>query len=133
MEEVSRALRRWRRSMTSYTSPSSRRNNKVSSSTSMTTTAAIESSSKSDGYSGKVGGKKLKSESLRQRINRHNNAVGMQVDIKLANKVSTKSYFLKKRDIKIDDRIAPLQKLNNFLPALGTFIPTELLTVLSRN
>ena len=78
MEEVSRALRRWRRSLASYTSPNSRRNNKGYSSTSKTT--AAESSTKSDGYSGKVGGKKLKTESLRQRINRHNNAVGMQVD-----------------------------------------------------
>ena len=78
MEEVSRALmRRWRRSA-SYVTPNSRRNSKVSSSSS-TTATAIESST--DSYGGKVVGKKLKSESLRQRINRHNNAVGMQVNI----------------------------------------------------
>jgi hypothetical protein len=86
MEAVSRALRRWRRTITSNTA--------LAHSSRMRKASSVESGGGGGGGgnflangpshttnkgSSQTGGKKTKTESQRQRINRHNNAVGMKV------------------------------------------------------
>lgn len=83
MEAVSRALRRWRRTITSNTA--------LAHSSRMRKASSVESGGGGGNFlangpshatnkgSSQTGGKKTKTESQRQRINRHNNAVGMKV------------------------------------------------------
>nr|CAH0097981.1 unnamed protein product [Daphnia galeata] len=82
MEAVSRALRRWRRTITSNTALAhSSRMRKASSMESGGGNFLANGPSHPSINKGasKIGGKKPKNESQRQRINRHNNAVGMKV------------------------------------------------------
>lgn len=77
MEAVSQVLRRWRRVVNTNTAlPLSGRTRKTPSSIGGGNFAASGPLPKKKD---KVSGKKLKNESQRQRINRHNNAVGLQV------------------------------------------------------
>jgi len=81
MEAVSRALRRWRRAITSNTALAhSSRKRKASSVESVGGNfLANGPSHPTNKGASSIGGKKSKNESQRQRINRHNNAVGMKV------------------------------------------------------
>lgn len=82
MEAVSRVLRRWRRTITSNTALAhSSRMRKASSSMSAETGGGgnFVANGPHPINKSKAGGKKQKNESQRQRINRHNNAVGMKV------------------------------------------------------
>ena len=83
MEAVSRALRRWRRTITSNTAlaHSSRMRKASSMESGGGNFLANGPSHPINKGASKTGGKKPKNESQRQRINRHNNAVGMKVHI----------------------------------------------------